>query len=376
MGIETVDYTTLDAAKAKFIAASQRTLSFAGAWGSIVNTQLGASANVLSLDLSPWIAAGAKNLSLSLVPEGLGTADDARPSDLSSAELTEFWFEIGIKTVAVITNDAASAGLQTVAIGLYLPSARPEVVFSPEFLSGFLDGFVAGCKTVGCVYISGETPQLKGKMLPEALDIAGACVALALPDRPALQTTGVSSGNSIVLVESSGPHENGFTTLRAIAETVSGGYRAKVDDAGTPFWRAINKGSKLYTPLIQEILKRGISPTNLENITGHGWQKIMRSSAALRYEITDPLPLPPLFKFIERELKVDRSRLLTLFNCGAGFALFLETSDEAKRCVTIANELGLRATVAGQVHADATGRKVTVPVWNAVLDGETFALKK
>ncbi len=376
MGIETVDYTTLDAAKAKFIAASKRTLSFAGDWGSVPNTKLGASANVLSVDLSPWIAAGAKSLSLSLVPEGLGTADDARPNDLTSSELTEFWFEIGIKAVAVITNDAASAGLQTVAIGLYLPSAKPEIVFSPEFLNGFLDGFVEGCKTVGCVYISGETPQLKSKMLPHALDIAGACVALALPDRATLSATGVQAGNSIVLVESSGPHENGFTTLRALAEALQGGYRAKVDNTGTEFWRAINKGSKLYTPLVQAILKAGISPTNLENITGHGWQKIMRSSAALRYEISDPLPLPPLFEFLERELKVDRARLVTLFNSGAGFAIFLENDTDANRCVTIAKELGFKATIAGKVHADPDGRKVTVPKWNVVLNGYEFALKK
>jgi len=388
MAISTVNYEVLDAAKGRFIAASKRTLEFASEWGSVTNPNLGASANLFALDLTPWLARGASQLSLSLVPEGLGTADDARPSDLTRAELTEFWFQIGVKAVGVMTNDAASGGLQTLAIGLYLPSSEPEVVFSEEFLKGFLDGFVHGCQKVGCVYLSGETPQLKSKMLPGKLDIAGALVALALPDRVALNPRGVAAGDFIVFVESSGPHENGFTTLRALAETLPQGYRTLIDDNAAEdapkieFWRAINTGSKLYTPFVQAVLKAGISPTSLENITGHGWQKIMRSAAALRYEITNPLPLPPLFKFLERELKLERARLLTLFNCGAGFAVFLDSEEAALQTVKIAAKFGLHAQVVGQVHrANASsdkisGRSVHVPAWNVILDGEEFALKK
>lgn len=381
MAVSTVDYATLDAAKLRFIEASKRTLRFAQPLGSVLNEGLGASANVLSLDLSRWHTAGVSKLNLSLVPEGLGTADDARPPDLSEAELTEFWFNIGVKAVAVITNDSASAGLQAVAIGLYLPSAQPEVVFSPPFLKGFLDGFVSGCEKVGCVYLSGETPQLKSKMLPHALDIAGACVAIGFPDRVAVNPRGVAEGDTIVLVASSGPHENGFTTLRALADKLPQGYHTKVPGSETPFWKAINKGSCLYTSLVQEVLKRGVSPSSLENITGHGWQKLMRSAKPLRYEITEPLPLPPLFAFIEQHLQVSRARLLELFNCGAGFAFFLESKSDAHLVTQIASELGFSAQIAGQVGrpevvAGLPQRSVVVPDWGVRLSGEDFALRK
>src|SRR5208282_549067 len=130
----------------------------------------GASANIFNLNLRPFLKAGAENLHVTLLPEGLGTADDARPENLSDQELETFWYNIGIKTVSCMTNDAASGGIQTVLIGLYLPSSTPETVFSKVFLKGFLDGFVSGCKTVGCVWISGETPQLKSKIFADKLD--------------------------------------------------------------------------------------------------------------------------------------------------------------------------------------------------------------
>ena len=178
-----VNYDALDAAKRAFIEAGKRTQEFAKDYGFIPESGFGSSANVFSLDLKPFFKAmgdgtGADSLQITLLPEGLGTSDDARPEDLTDDEATKFWYNIGIKTVAVMTNDAAASGMQTVLISLYLPSSTPELVFNPVFMKGFLDGFVEGCKQVGCVYFSGETPQLKGKIIEGKLDIAGALFGL------------------------------------------------------------------------------------------------------------------------------------------------------------------------------------------------------
>src|SRR5689334_21747018 len=107
--LDHVDYSVLDRAKTRFIEAGRRTLGFAERFGFIPDGRFGASANVFQLDLAPFLNAGAKNLFVTLVPEGLGTADDARPDDLSHAEQVRFWSNIGVKTVSVLTNDAASS---------------------------------------------------------------------------------------------------------------------------------------------------------------------------------------------------------------------------------------------------------------------------
>lgn len=375
IGIDKVDYTALDKAKIAFIEASRKTLSFANNFGFVPADGLGASANLFSLDLSRFLSQKEKNIYISLIAEGLGTADDARPEDLSDKELEYFWHNIGIKTIASFTNDAASAALQTILISLYLPSSAPEQIFNSNFLNGFTSGIIEACKKVACVWISGETPQLKGKIFSDKLDIAGSAFAIMPEGNSAIDSSKLAPGNNIVLVGSSGPHENGFTTLRALAAKLPHGYRTKLP-SGQEFWRAINAPSVLYTPLIQALLKAKVSISNLENITGHGWLKIMRSKKELCYRITNILPQPEIFSFVQEKAELTPREMLKTFNCGAGFAIFLPDNDQAHQVISIAHQLGYNAINAGTVLASDSGRKLIIEPLNVELNGNDFLLQK
>jgi len=372
--LDHVDYNALDNAKNKFIEAGKRTVKFAEKFGFIPKSGFGASANVFSLDLKPFLKKREDNLYITLLPEGLGTSDDARPDDLSEKELELFWYNIGIKTVAVMTNDAASTGMQTVLISLYLPSSNPGLVFNPVFMKGFLNGFVAGCKTVGCVYFSGETPQLKNKICPGKLDIAGALFGLMPPAMKPIDGQRLKAGNKIVFVESSGPHDNGFTSLRELAERLPNGYHTPLSN-GVEYWKAINAPTVLYTPLVQDILSAGIQPINVEPISGHGWQKIMRSGKSLRYVIHKVLPVPEVFKFVEKHSGMSRNEMIKVFNYGLGLAIFTETQKQAEAVVAIAKKNKLNAIVAGEVQK-SVNREVVIEPWNITLGSEKFLLKQ
>jgi phosphoribosylformylglycinamidine cyclo-ligase len=369
-----VDYATLDRAKVAFIEAGRRTLDFAKPYGFVPNEGLGASANLFALDLTPFLAAKAEKLFMTLLPEGLGTADDARPTDLSEGDLESFWYNIALKTVATITNDAASSGIQPLLLSLYLPSGTPETVFTPSFMTGFLDGIVDGCKRVGCVYFSGETPQLKSKFLPDRLDIAGSVVGIIPAGLKPVESKRLSAGDRIVFVESSGPHENGFTVLRELAIRLPRGYHTEVAPA-LPYWKAINKGSHLYSPLIQSLLRAGIHPTSIEPITGHGWQKIMRSSTPLRYVIHTLPSTLPVFTFVQQHLNFTDRQMLEIFNCGAGIAIFLSSDEEAEQTIALAHAVGLKAHIAGYTVA-APQREVVIEPFSVTLSDEHFSLRK
>lgn len=369
--VDRIDYTALDKAKNAFIEASKKTAGFASGFGKMPGG-FGSSANVFALDLKPF--AGAESLYMTLLPEGLGTADDARPADLTSEELVRFWKNIGGKTMSTLTNDAASAGMQTVLISLYLPSALPEKVFTDEFMSGFLDGFVEGCRKVGCVYFSGETPQLKGKFLEGALDIAGALWGVVPAGLKPVDSSEMRDGDCIVFVESSGPHENGFTTLRDLAGKLEGGYRAKLP-SGIEYWEAINQPGHLYTPFVQAVLRAGVRPSNVEPITGHGWQKLMRPRQAFRYVIENMLPVPEVFTFVEEASGMSKELMLKTFNYGVGMAVYVHSAEDAARVVEVAGEQGLKACMAGHVEA-AEAREVVVKPLGITIEGEGFELGK
>ncbi len=370
--LDQVDYNVLDKAKCAFIEASRKTLKFAEQYGFVPDNRLGASANVFALDLRPFLAGKGDKLYLTLLPEGLGTADDARPDDLTQLEEETFWRNIGLKTVSCLTNDAASSGMQTVLISLYLPSSNPETVFSETFLKGFLDGFVSGCKTVGCVWIAGETPQLKGKICENKLDIAGALVGLMPPNIAPIDGTALAAGNSIVFLGSTGPHENGFTTLRKLAKHLPQGYRTKLA-GGQEFWQAINQPSHLYTPVVQKILQAGVAVTSIENITGHGWQKLMRSKKPFTYQIERMLPVPEVFPFIEESTGTSKTDMLKIFNYGVGSAIFVDGHEAAKAVVKIAQSCNLEAVVAGQVLKSDRRQVIIEPLAVSLAD-DSFAL--
>lgn len=380
-----VDYDVLDKAKRAFIEAGKRTKDFAKKYGFLPESGFGSSANVFSLDLKPFLKVGAESLQVTLLPEGLGTSDDARPgigdgqAALRDTEAEKFWYNIGIKTVAVMTNDAAASGMQTVLISLYLPSSTPEIVFNPVFMKGFLDGFVEGCRQVGCVYFSGETPQLKGKIVDGKLDIAGALFGLTPAGKKPVDGTELGVGDTIVFVESSGPHDNGFTTLRALAEKLPDGYRTHLPD-GRMYFEAINAPTILYTRLVQDLLEANVAMTNIEPITGHGWQKLMRLKKKLRYVIDTMLPVPAVFDFVEQYGGMSKRDMLKVFNYGVGLAVFVKTSEDAERVVAIAAKCGLKACVAGVVEAGGGGtgggekREVVVRPLDITLGEEEFTL--
>lgn len=372
--LDHVDYNALDTAKNAFIQASKSTIKFAEKYGFIPNAKFGASANVFALDLKKYLDKGAENLYITLLPEGLGTADDARPEDLTAQELEKFWHNIGSKTMGVLTNDAAATGMQTVLLSLYLPSAAPEIVFNDCFMKGFLQGFVEGCRKVGCVYFSGETPQLKNKIHPDKLDIAGALFGLMPAGVEPIDSSNITAGDKIIFVESAGPDANGFTSLRQLAGKLPDGYRSKLP-SGMEYWEAINAPTKLYTPFIQAILEAGIHPTNIEPITGHGWQKLMRPSASFRYVIKNMIPVPEIFEFVGEHSNTSPEEMVKIFNYGVGYAIFAKSQQDADQIVEIAKANDLKAVVAGEVQESDT-REVVIEPMNTTLSSEEFLLSK
>lgn len=371
--LDHVDYNSLDKAKNAFIQAGKRTLKFAEKFGFIPDEKMGASANVFALDLKPFLKFGAEQLFITLLPEGLGTSDEACPEDLTGKEALKFWYNIGIKTVAVMTNDAASTGMQTILLSLYLPSGSPETVFNEIFIKGFLDGFVEGCRQVGCVYFSGETPQLKSKFIEGKLDIAGALFGLVPAGKKPIDSSKLAVGDKIVFVESSGPHDNGFTTLRKIAADLPGGYRTRLP-SGMQYFEAINKPTILYTAFVQNMLAEDLPVSNVEPITGHGWQKLMRSRQNFRYVIHDMLPVPEIFTFIETVTGTPPAEMIRIFNYGVGLAVFCRP-EGAEKVVRIAGKHGLKALIAGEVEKSAN-REVVVEPMDTTLEGENFLIQK
>ena len=101
----------------------------------------------------------------------------------------------------------------------------------------------------------------------------------------------------------------------------------------------------------------------------------MRSNAALRYRIKSVLDVPAVFELVESVAGLSRSELITIFNFGIGFAIFVRDANEAIQVCECATQLGLKALHAGQVERYEQ-REVVVEPWGITLQGQDFQLSK
>ena len=105
----------------------------------------------------------------------------------------------------------------------------------------------------------------------------------------------------------------------------------------------------IYVPLVAELRARGIRPSYLAHVTGHGLRKLMRAPADLVYAIDELPPVPPVLTFLAEEAGMGERDAYGTFNMGAGCAVYVDPA-EAERVVEAAATCGMTARVAGRVE--------------------------
>ena len=192
-------------------------------------------------------------------------------------------------------------------------------------------------------------PALAGIVEAGRIDLAASCTGLVNPKQRLSLGDKLGPGDAIVLLASSGIHANGLSLARRLVERLPQGYLTPVQP-GLSYGEALLAPTVLYSPVTEALYRAGIDTHYASNITGHGWRKLLRHPKPLRYRMHTLPEVPAVLSFIQRHAQQDDREAYGTFNMGAGFALFVP-SDQAQRCVAIAAELGVAATVAGVVES-------------------------
>ncbi len=165
------------------------------------------------------------------VEEGLGTKNLV--ADVMYALTGKSYYDqIAQCTVAMIVNDLVTLGALPLSVAMHLAVGTSDW-FNDEKRSGDLvTGWKNACNLARCTWGGGETPTLKGVVVPEAVVLSGSAIGIVQP-KERLIAGPIQHGDAIVIIESSGIHANGLTLARKIADKLPEGYLTKLSDGRT-----------------------------------------------------------------------------------------------------------------------------------------------
>ncbi|HEY8750595.1 MAG TPA: AIR synthase-related protein [Tepidisphaeraceae bacterium] len=309
---------------------------------------------------------------LAHVEEGLGTKNLVAESMLQLTGAS-YYQNVGIDTVATIVNDLITTGALPISIAMHAAVGDAEWFADPRRAEKLAEGFAQGCLQSQAVWGGGETPALRGIVNPATIVLAGSAIGQIRPK--ALRLTGeVRDGDAIVMLASSGVHTNGLTLCRTLSERLSQGYLTLMND-GRAYGEALLDASVIYVKFIAALQQARIQPRYAVHITGHGWRKLMRLPHALVYRVTKlPEVMPTVFEFLMKQGPIDIREAYATFNMGAGFAVYVDPAD-AQRCVSLAQETGYEAWIAGDVRREGDRKAVEIPSLGITFDAETLQVR-
>jgi phosphoribosylformylglycinamidine cyclo-ligase len=288
----------------------------------------------------------APNLGIAVGADGVGTK-------VIVAEQTGRYDTVGIDCIAMNVNDVICVGAEPIAVLDYLAVEQAD----PDVLREIARGLKVGAEAAGVEIPGGELAQLpeliKGHPSPHGFDLTGACFGTVALDAIVTGKT-IAPGDALIGLPSSGIHSNGFTLARRALLEQAG---LQLDErpaelGGASVADVLLEPTVIYVRAVLELLRSEVPVHGLAHITGGGLLNLLRLGSGVGYEISDPLPVPPVFELIARCGDVNAAEMQQVFNMGCGF-IAIVPADAAEAAIAQVSARHPSTARIGTVTADA-----------------------
>jgi phosphoribosylformylglycinamidine cyclo-ligase len=290
---------------------------------------------------------------------GVALATDSVGSKVVVAEQAQRFSTIGIDCVAMNVNDLICVGAEPLALLDYLAVESAD----PSVLAELAEGLRAGAEDAGVEIPGGEVCQLpeviRGHPSPYGFDLVGSAFGTVALDA-IVDGAACAPGDALIGLPASGVHSNGLTLARRVllkdAGLSLGDRPAQLGGASVA--DVLLEPTVIYVRAVLELLRSEIPVHGLAHITGGGLLNLLRLGDGIGFEITEPLPVTPVFSLIADLGDVPAAEMWEVFNMGCGFCVVVGP-ENADRAVALLSRRHPAAAVIGRVN-DASGR-VSVP---------------
>ncbi|MDA9154242.1 phosphoribosylformylglycinamidine cyclo-ligase [Gammaproteobacteria bacterium] len=250
-------------------------------------------------------------------PVLVGCADGVG-TKVSLSQTHKTTHSIGQDLVAMCVNDMVTCGAKPLFFLDYFAASKLE----PIATANIIKSIAKACKASDCALLGGETAEMPGHYVGQNFDLAGFSVGV-VEKAHLIDGKKIKAGQIILALESSGPHSNGYSLIRAIV---------KKNNPPPAIMNALLKPTHLYPNSILELIKK-VDVKGMAHITGGGLTenipRILKKGLKAKIEMS-AWKFPKVFQWLQDYGKISEPDMLRIFNCGIGMVCIVEPKDLIK----------------------------------------------
>ncbi|NHV45129.1 MAG: hypothetical protein HA493_00585 [Candidatus Verstraetearchaeota archaeon] len=286
--------------------------------------------------------------------------------------------------IAMNIDDVICIGANPLAISDYI-ALNPLVIDKEVLLSNIAKGFSKVLQEVNLCFCGGETAELPDIIRTFDIsctvysEISLDSVITGYQISPGDIIIGLRSGGKALNedYENSGIMCNGITLARHVLlsnEYVKKypeiscpevkGYNGRfkidsyLDELGMTIGEALLSPTRIYTPLILEILKK-VKVKGLVHNTGGGLTKCLRIGRNIKYIKDDLIEPDPIFLLIQKEGKISWQEMYKVFNMGIGMEIITD-KENVDYILDICDKYRVGAKIIGKCEESSEGNLVII----------------
>lgn len=299
----------------------------------------------------------------------------------------EKWFEgIAQDVVAMNIDDIICVGAIPISLVDYV-TLNSRVVPKREILRSLARGFektfsVLRRLGIPIIFAGGETAELPDQLA--TLDVSGAAVGVVELSK-VISGENIQAGDVIIGLRSGGKAKyeskensgimcNGITLARHCLmkpeyskkhPEIGSGYFGRfsfddyLEELNMSVGEAILSPTRIFAPIVLEILRKCEGISGLVHNTGGGLTKCLRLGRNILY-VKENLPEPdPIFRLIQKEGRISWSEMFEVFNMGIGFEIIVKR-EETDSVISVAEKFGVQALVIGHCERSKKGNRAII----------------
>ena len=317
--------------------AEGKTKSAYAAAGVDIDVKMGGVASIKQMVASTKTPSVIGNIGafggLHKVPKGkdmvLVSSADGVGTKLKVAAMMNRHDTVGQDIVNHCVNDILVMGAQPLFFMDYVGTAKVD----PMVFKSVVSGLCKACKENKMALLGGETAEMPGLYPVGEYDLVGTIVGCVQKSK-IITGKSIRAGDVILGFPSGGLQTNGFSLARrVIFDLCQYSWKDKLPGTNQTFGDALLAIHKSFLKPVSKLLEKKIPINGMAHITGGGFQdNIPRVlPKAVNAEIDRASwEVPTIFKFIERQGKVDHDEMYRVFNMGIGFVVIIPKRALAK----------------------------------------------